>query len=132
MSAKLTVIAKQQKYNGNPCWWAVFKREFSLWVGKNKLRDDEKLDALLECLEGPIRHTWNESYTDRADSANPLTYSEPFTLLEGQGSRLPEDHYRTLLTSFRNIPKLIVHEVQKEGQRFESLVNEADSAGEHL
>ena len=53
--AKLRAIAKQPKYNGNPRLWAVFKREFSLWVGKNKLRDDEKLDALLECLEGPIR-----------------------------------------------------------------------------
>ena len=53
--AKLRAIAKQPKYNGNPRRWAVFKREFSPWVGKNKLRDDEKLDALLECLEGPIR-----------------------------------------------------------------------------
>ena len=53
--AKLRAIAKQPKYNGNPRRWAVFRREFSLWVGKNKLRDDEKLDALLECLEGPIR-----------------------------------------------------------------------------
>ena len=50
---KLKAIAKQQKYNGNLRWWAVFKREFSLWVGRNKLRDGEKLDALLECLEGP-------------------------------------------------------------------------------
>ena len=52
--AKLRAIAKQPKYNGNPRRWAVFKRDFSLWVGKNKLRDDEKLDALLECLEVPF------------------------------------------------------------------------------
>jgi hypothetical protein len=130
--AKLRAIAKQPKYNGNPRRWAVFKREFSLWVGKNKLRDDEKLDALLECLEGPIRDTWIKSYTDRADSSNPLTYSELFALLEGRGSRLPEDHYRTLLTSFPNIPKLILHEVQNKRLRFENLVNEAESAGEHL
>ena len=130
--AKLRAIAKQPKYNGNPGRWAVFKREFSLWVGKNKLRDDEKLDALLECLEGPIRDTWIKSYTDRADSSNPLTYSELFALREGRGSRLPEDHYRTLLTSFPNIPKLILHEVQNKRLRFEKLVNEAESAGEHL
>ena len=73
-----------------------------------------------------------ESYTDRADSSNPLTYSELFAVLEGQGSRLPEDHYQTLLTSFPNIPKLILHEVQNKRQQFENLVNEADSAGEHL
>ena len=95
--AKLRAIAKQPKYNGNPRRWAVFKREFSLWVGKNKLRDDEKLDALLKYLEGPIRDTWIKCYTHRADSSNPLTYSELFALLEGRGSRLPEDHYRTLL-----------------------------------
>ena len=104
--AKLRAIAKHPKYNGSPRRWAVFKREFSLWVSKNKLQDDEKLDALLECLEGPIRDTWIKSYTDRADSSNPLTYSELFALLEGRGSRLPEDHYRTLLTSFPNISKL--------------------------
>ena len=130
--AKLRAIAKQPKYNGNPRRWAVFKRESSLWVGKNKLRDDEKLDALLECLEGPIRDTWIKSYTDRAHSSNPLTYSELFSLLEGRGSRLPEDHYRTLLTSFPNIPKLILREVQNKRLRFENLVNEAESAGEHL
>ena len=73
-----------------------------------------------------------ESYTDRADSTNPLTYSELFALLEGRGSRLPEDHYRTLLTSFPNIFKLILHEVQNKRQRFENLVNEAESTGEHL
>ena len=48
--AKLRAIAKQPKYNGNPWRWAVFNREFSLWVGKNKVPDDEKLDVLLECL----------------------------------------------------------------------------------
>ena len=132
VSAKLRAIAKQPKYNGNPRRWAVFKREFSLWVGKNKLRDAEKLDALLECLEGPIRDTWIKSYTDGAHSSNPVTYSELFALLEGRGSRLPEDHYRTLLTSFPNIPKLILHEVQNKRQRFENLVNEAESAGGHL
>ena len=62
--AKLRAIAKQPKYNGNPRRWAVFKRQFSLWVGNNKLRDNEKLDALLECLEGPIRDTWIKSCTD--------------------------------------------------------------------
>ena len=103
-----------------------------MWVGKNKLRDDEKLDAPLECLEGPIRETWIKSYTDRADFSNQLTYSELFALLEGRGSRLPEDHYRTLLTSFLNIPKLNLHEVQNKRQHFENLVNEAESAGEHL
>ena len=108
------------------------KREFSLWVGKNKLGDDEKLDALLECLEGPIRDRWIKSYTNKADCSNPLTYSELFALLEGQGSRLPEDHYRTLLTSFPNIPKLILHEVQNKRQRFENLLKEAESAWEHL
>ena len=36
--AKLRAIAKQPKYNGDPRWWVFFKREFSLWVGKNKLR----------------------------------------------------------------------------------------------
>ena len=130
--AKLRAIAKQPKNNGNPRRWAVFKREFSLWVGNNKLRDDKKLDALLQCLEGPICDTWIKSYTDRADSSNPLTYSELVALLEGRGSRLPEDHYRTLLTSFPNNPKLILHEVQNKRQRFENLVNEAESAGEHL
>ena len=130
--AKLRAIAKQPKYNGNPRRWAVFEREFSLWVGKNKLRDDEKLDALLECLEGPIRDTWIKSYTDGADSSHPLTYSELFALLEGRGSRLPEDHYQTLLTYFPNIPKLILHEVQNKRQHFENLVNEAESAGENL
>ena len=130
--AKLRAIAKQPKYNGNPRLWAVFKVEFSLWVGKNKLRDEEKLDALLECLEGPIRDTWIKSYTDRADSSNPLTYSELFALLEGQGSRLPEDHYRTLLTSFPNIPNLILREIQNKRLRFKNLLNEAESAGEHL
>ena len=88
--------------------------------------------ALLECLEGPTRDTWMKSYTDRADSSNPLTYSELFALLEGRGSRLPEDHYQTLPTSFPNIPKLILHEVQNKRLRFEHLVNEAKSAGEHL
>ena len=105
--AKLRAIAKQTTYNGNPRRWAVFKRQFSLWVGKNKLGDDEKLDALLECLEGPIRDTWIESHTDRAGFSNPLTYSELFALLEGRGSGLPEDHYRTFLTSFPNVPKAI-------------------------
>ena len=130
--ARLRAIAKQPKYNGNPRQWPVFKGEFSLWVGNNRFRDDEKLDALLECLEGPIRDTWIKSYTDRADSCNPLTYSELFALLEGRGSRLPEDHYRTLLTSFPNIPKLILHEVENKQLRFENLVNEAGSAGEYL
>ena len=130
--AKPRAIAKQPKYNGNPRRWAVFKVEFSLWVGKNKLREDEKVDALLKCLEGPIGDTWIKSYTDRADSSNPLTYSELFALLEGRGSRLPDDHYRTLLTSFSNIPKLIPHEVQNKRLRFENLVTEAESAGEHL
>ena len=45
---------------------------------------------------------------------------------------MPENHYRTLLTSFPNIPKLILHEVQNKRQRFENLLNEAESAGEHL
>ena len=45
---------------------------------------------------------------------------------------MPEDHYRTLLTSFTNIPKLVLHEVQNKRLRFENLVNEAESAGEHL
>ena len=130
--AQLRAIAKQPKYNGNPRWWAVFGREFSLWVGKNKLRDNEKLEALLECLEGPIRDTWIKSYTDRADSSNPLTYSELFALIQGRGSRLPEDHYRTLLTSFPNIPNLILHEVQNKRILFGNLVNETESAGEHL
>ena len=130
--AKLRAIAKQPKYNGNPHRWAVFEREYSLWVGKNKLRDKEKLDALLECLEGPIRDTWIKSYTDRADCSNTLTYGKLFALLEGRGSRLPEDHYRTLHTSFPNVPKLILHEVQNKRQRFDNLVNEAESAGEHL
>ena len=130
--AKLRAIAKQTKYNGNPRQWAVFKREFSLWVGKNMLRDDEKLDALLECIEGRICDTRIKSYTDRAESSNPLTYSELFALLEGRGSRLPEDHYRIRLTSFPTIPKLILHEVQNKRQRFENLVNEAESAGEYL
>ena len=112
--AELRANAKQPKYNGNPQRWAVFKRELSLWVGKNKLRDDEKVDALLKCLAGPIRDMSIKSYTDRADSSNPLTYSELFALLEGQGSRLPEDHYRTLLTCFPKIPKLILHEVQNK------------------
>ena len=35
--AKLRAIATQPKYNGNPRRCAVFKREFSLCVGKNKL-----------------------------------------------------------------------------------------------
>ena len=130
--AKLRAIAKQPKYNGNPRRWAVFKREFSLWVGKNKLRDNEKLDALLECLEGPIRDTWIKSYADRADSSNPLTYSELFGLPEARGSKLPEHYYRTLFTSFPNIPKLILHEVQNKRQRFENLLNRAESAREHL
>ena len=37
VKAKLRAIAKQPKYNGNPRRWAVSKRDFSLWVGKNKL-----------------------------------------------------------------------------------------------
>ena len=45
--ANLRAIAKQPKCNCNPRRWAFFKREVSLWGGKNKLRDDEKLDALL-------------------------------------------------------------------------------------
>ena len=79
--AKLRAIAKQPKYNGNPRQRAVFKREFYLWVGKSKLRDNEKVDALLGCSEGPIRDSWITSYTDRADSSNPLTYTELFALL---------------------------------------------------
>ena len=132
MRAKLRPIAKQPKYNGSPRRWAVFKREFSLWAGKNKQRDDEKLDALLEYLEGPIHDTWIKSYTGRAAFCNPLTYSELFALLEGRGSRLPEDHYRTLLTFFLNIPKVILHEIWNKRQRFENLVNEAESPGKHL
>ena len=34
--AKLRAIAKQRKSSGNPRRWAVFKREFSLQVGRNK------------------------------------------------------------------------------------------------
>ena len=90
------------------------------------------LMLFFECLECPIRDTWIKSYTDRADSSNRLTYSELFSLLEGRGSRLLEDHYRTLLTSSPNIPKLILHEVHNKRQRFENLVSEAESAGEHL
>ena len=45
---------------------------------------------------------------------------------------MPEDHYRALLTSFLNIPKLIPREVQNKRQHFENLVNDAESAGEHL
>ena len=55
-----------------------------------------------------------------------------FALLEGRGSRLPDNHYRTLLTSFPNIPKLILDEVQNKRLCFDKLVNEAESAGEHL
>ena len=91
-----------------------------------------KLDALLGCLEGPVRDTSIESYTDRADSSNPLTYNELFALLEGQGSRSPENHYQTLLTSFPNVPKLILHEVENKRQRFENMVNVADCAEEEL
>ena len=65
MRAKLRAIAKQPKYNGLPRRCVVFNREFSLWVGRNKLRDDEKLDALVACLEGPIGDTWIKSNTDR-------------------------------------------------------------------
>ena len=130
--ARLRAIAKKPKYNGNPRGWAVFKREFSLWVGNNKLRDDEKLDALLECLESPILDTWIKSYTDRADPSNAPTYNELYAVLEGRGSRLSEDHYRPLLTFFPNIPKLVLHEVQNKRQRFGNLVNEAESGGEHL
>ena len=130
--AKLIAIAKEPKYNDNPRRWAVFNREFSPWAAKNKLQDNEKLDALLQCLEGPIRDRWMKSYTDRADSSNPITYNELFSLLEGSGSGLPEDHYRALLASFPNVPKLILQEVHNKGQRFESLLNEAESAGKHL
>ena len=91
--AKLGTIAKQPKYTGNPRRWADFKKEFSLWVGKNKPWDDEKPDALLECLEGPISDTWIIPYTDWAESSNPLTYSALFSLLEGRGNRLSEDQY---------------------------------------
>ena len=87
--AKLTAIAKGSKYNDNPRRWAVFNREFSQWAAKNKLQDDEKLDALLQCIEGPIRDRWIKSYTDRADSSNPITYNELFSLLEGSGSGFP-------------------------------------------
>ena len=132
MRPKLRAIAKQLKYNGNPRRWAAFKREFSLWVCKIKLRDDGKLDALLECLEGPIRDTCIQSYTDRADSSDPLTYSELFGLLVGRGSRLPEDHYLTLLNPSPNIPELILREVQNKWHCFENVVNEDESAGEHL
>ena len=45
---------------------------------------------------------------------------------------MPGDHYRTLLTSFLNDPKLILHDVQIKRQCFENLVNEAESAGDHL
>ena len=45
---------------------------------------------------------------------------------------MPEDHHRTLLASFPNILKLILHEVQNKRQRFENLMNEAEFAGEHL
>ena len=132
MRAKVGAIAKQPKYNGNPHRWAVFKREPCLSLGKNKLWDDQKLDALLKCLEGPIHDTWITSSTDRADSYNPLTYSELFPLLGEKGSRLPEDHYRIILTSVPNIPKLIVHKFQNKRQHFENLVNEGESAGKHL
>ena len=130
--AKLRAIAKQPKYNGNAGRWAVFKGQNSLWVGKNKLRHDAKLHALLECLKGPFRDTWMKSYTDRADPPNLLNYSELFYPLEGTGSRLPEDHHQTLLTSFPNIPKVILYEVHNMRQHFENLVNETETAGEHL
>ena len=130
--ADLRAIAKQPKYNGNPRKGAVFKREFSLFAGKSKLCDNEQLDALLECPEGPIRDIWIKFYTDRANSSNPLICSGLFSVLEGRGSRLPEDHYQTLLTSFQNIPKLILHEVLNKQQRFENLVGEGESAGKHL
>ena len=45
---------------------------------------------------------------------------------------LPEDHYRTVLTSFPNIHKLMLHDVQNKRQQFENLVNEAESAWERL
>ena len=45
---------------------------------------------------------------------------------------MPEDHYRTLLTSFPDFPKLIPHEVQNKRQYFEKLVNEAERAEEHV
>ena len=91
--ANLRAIARQRKNNGHPCRWALLKRESSLSVGKNRLRNDEKLDALLECLEGPICDTWIASYTDTADSSHPLKYSELFSLLEGRGSKLLQSHY---------------------------------------
>ena len=69
--AELRAIAKQTKYNGTPRRSAVFNREFSLSVDKNKLPDGKKLDALLECLEGPTRDAWIKSYTDRADFSFP-------------------------------------------------------------
>ena len=84
MRAKFRAIAKQPKYNGNPGRCAIFNREFSLLVGRNKRGDDEKLDALLECLDGPICDTSIKCYPDRADSCNPLTYSELFSLPQGE------------------------------------------------
>ena len=83
-------------------------------------------------MKGQICGTWGKSFTDRADSCNPPIYSNLYSLLEGRGSRLPEDHYQTLLAPFPNIPKLILHEVHNKRQYFENLVNEAESAGEHL
>ena len=82
--AKLRAIAKQPKNDNIPRSRAHCKRQFSLCVGKNKLRDNEKLDAVLECLEGPIRENWMKSNTDRVDSSSPPTYSELFSLLEGR------------------------------------------------
>ena len=70
--AKLRAIAKQQKYNGNPHRWDVLERECSWRLGKNELRDNDKLDALLGCLGAAFMTL---GLNPSPIGLNPLTHS---------------------------------------------------------
>ena len=108
-SFRVPQVAKQPKYNGNPRRWPQFQREFKLWVKTQKLREDQFLNALSHCLEGPPANTWLRTCSDREETSSPLTFDEVWQQLGVRGSQWPEDHYRQTLKNFPSFSRLILH-----------------------
>ena len=125
-------VMKQPKFSGHPNYWASFERQFMVWLQTEKLDKELWILGLMDCLTGKLRESTYNLYVERQNQGDPLTYEEWYRSLKKKGSRLPEDHYRNRLESFRAIKKLFLEEIQIARQDWEFLVQEAENSGEGL
>ena len=115
-------VMKQPKFSGHPNYWASFERQFMVWLQTEKLDKELWILGLMDCLTGKLRGSTYNLYVKRQNQGDPLTYEELWQTLKRKGSRLPEDHYRNRLETFRAIKKLFLEEIQIARQDWEFLL----------